>query len=144
MIEPEIREIETPSGEVKKFTISKFNAIAGREIVSQYPISGMPKLGDYATNEAIMLKMMAFVAVQAGDVQIPLTTRELVNNHVPDWETLARLEMEVMQYNCSFFGNGKVSGFLDDLTAKLPESILSILIPLLERFSLPEKQPSKS
>lgn len=144
MIEPKEVEIEAPSGEVKKFTISKFNAIAGREIVSQYPISGLPKLGDYATNEAIMLKMMAFVMVKAGDVALPLTTRELVNNHVPDWETLAKLEWEVMEYNCSFFANGRVSNFLEELTAKLPESILSILTTLLERSSLQGKQPSES
>jgi len=144
LIEPKEVEITAPSGEVKKFTISKFNAIAGREIVSQYPISGLPKLGDYSTNEAIMLKMLAFVSVQAGEVVLPLTTRELVNNHVPDWETLAKLEWELMEYNCSFFGNGKVSGFLDELTAKLPESILSILTTLLERSSLPVKQPSES
>jgi len=144
LIEPKEVEITAPSGEVKKFVISKFNAIAGREIVSQYPISGLPKLGDYSTNEAIMLKMLAFVSVQAGEVVLPLTTRELVNNHVPDWETLAKLEWELMEYNCSFFGNGKVSGFLDELTAKLPESILSILTTLLERSSLPVKQPSES
>ncbi len=75
---------------------------------------------------------------------IALATRELINNHVPDWETLARLEWAVMEYNCSFFANGKVSNFLDDLLEKLPASILSILTPLLEQYSQNDTPPSES
>ena len=145
MIEPLEIEIELPDGKgVKTFTIHKFDAIAGREIISQYPMSGLPKLGDYATNEQIMLKIMTYVTVVTGETSIALASANLVNNHVPDWETLIKLEWEVMQYNCSFFRNGKASTFLDDMLESLRESIMSILTNLSEQSSEKNSPPSES
>ena len=144
MLEQIEREIETANGP-KIFLISKFPAVAGREIIAQYPVSGMPKLGDYKVNEEIMLKLMSFVAVQPAEgPQLVLNSRSLIDNHVPDWETLARLEWAMMEYNCSFFRDGKVSNFLDDLIAKLPASIISILTPLFEQSSPKNQPPSTS
>ena len=142
MIEAKETDIELPDGKFKTFIISKFSAVAGREIVTQYPVSALPKLGDYATNEEIMLKIMAHVAVPQGDRSpLILTSRALVDNHVPDWETLAKLEWSMMEYNCSFFREGKVSTFLDDILAKLPASISSILTHLLEQSSPKDTPP---
>lgn len=128
-----------------KFILAKFDAISGREIVTQYPISGMPKLGEYSTNEELMLKMMTFVYVDTGVGEpFALTTRVLVTNHVTDWELLMKLEWASMEYNCSFFEAGKVSGFFEDLAAKIPESISSILTPLLDSYFLKKPLPSKN
>ena len=134
------KSIDLPDGGSKTFILSKFDAVSGREIVSQYPISGMPKLGDYKVNEAIMLKLMSFVAVKNGDQVQRLETRELVNNHAGDWETLAKLEMAMMEYNCSFFGNGKASSFFDSLAKKVPALISSMLTDLLDQSSAKEEQ----
>ena len=143
MIEEKEVDIPLSDGESKTIILSKFPAVAGREIITQYPISGIPKLGDYATNEAIMLKIMAHVAIpQKEGLPLLLTTRVLVDNHVPDWETLARIEWAMMEYNCSFFRDGKASTFLDDILAKLPASIMSILTPLLEQLSQKNTPPS--
>lgn len=91
----------------KKFTLYKFPAVEGREIVSNYSHSGMAG-GDYKLNEAMMLKMMCYVAVNLdGGALLKLTTRELVNNHAGDWEVLAEIEKEMMKYNCSFFKPGQ-------------------------------------
>lgn len=144
MIEPVEREILLPNGEPRSFIIHKFDAISGREIVTQYPISGMPKIGEYKVNEEIMFKLMAFVSVRTGETKIALQTRELIKQHVPDWETLARLEWAVMEYNCSFFANGKASSFLDDLLTNIPASITSILIHLSEQLSQRNTPPSES
>lgn len=143
---PISKMIKLTDGSEKEFIISKFDAVSGRKIVSQYPISGVPKLGDYDTNEALMLEMMTFVAIPGKDGTDPLrlSTRELVNNHVPEWETLAKLEWAMMEYNCSFFADGRVSGFLDDLMETLPQSILSMLTPLLDQLSAKNSQPSES
>ena len=104
MIDPKEIEVTTQRGELKKFIISKFPAFIGREICTQYPMSALPKLGDYRANEEILLKMMGFVAVPIKDGNpLRLSTRELIDNHVDSWETLAKLELELMQYNCSFF-----------------------------------------
>jgi hypothetical protein len=145
MIEPFDVDIDLPDGKGKRhYTIHKFDAIAGREIVSQYPMSGIPKLGDYATNEGLMLKIMTYVTVATGDTTVGLTTPALVNNHVPGWETLAKLEWEVMQYNCSFFRNGTASTFFEDSMEKLPALILSTLTDLLEQSSAKSSPPSES
>lgn len=86
----------------KIYRISKFPATVGREIVAKYPISNMPKLGDYKVSEEIMIKLMSYVEVVLPERSIRLTTIDLINNHVPGWEVLARLEWEMLQHNCSF------------------------------------------
>lgn len=142
MLEPMEKEIPMPDCGVKTFILSKFPAIAGREIVTQYPLSGAPKLGDYQTNEALMLKLMAFVAVKTDNGPLILSTRELVNNHVPDFETLLKLEWAMMEYNCSFFRNGGALQFLDGLKVKFRQSISRTLTDLLAQLSGKDKQSS--
>lgn len=145
MLEPKEVEIESQNGSKKTYIISKFPAIAGREIVCKYPVSGMPKLGDYEVNEETMLKLMSFVAVKvsSGD-QILLKTRDLVDNHIPDWETLGKIEIEMMSYNCSFFQQGKISGFLDSIKATAQQLISSTLTDSLEQLLQTAKLASKN
>ena len=47
LLHPKPVTIECNDGSSKEFILHKFPAIPGREIVSQYPLSAMPKLGDY-------------------------------------------------------------------------------------------------
>ena len=136
MIEPKEVEIQTQNGETKRFIISKFPAIQGREIIVKYPLSGMPKLGDYQVNEETMLKLMSFVAIPTDNGQIQLTTKALIDNHCGDWETLARIEMEMLQYNCSFFRKGIISNFSERLMENIPviaQKILTLLSPVLSK-----------
>lgn len=136
--------LPTQAGATKAYVLSKFPAVAGREIVAKYPLSNMPKLGDYGVSEEVMLKLMAFVGVQtAGGVQ-PLATRALVDNHVPDWEVLARLEWAMLEYNCSFFANGLNSDFFASIRAKAPAWISQMLTASLGQLSQADKQPSTS
>lgn len=131
MIEP--KEIEIDG---KKFTLSKFPAIAGRKIIASYPMSSLPKLGDYQANEEAMLLLMSYVSKGT----LRLSTRELIDNHVGGWETLAKLEIAMLEYNCSFLASGRISGFLDGITSQLPELITKILI-LFSQSSLPKEKP---
>lgn len=125
------------------FIISKFPAVDGREIVSKYTSSNIPKVGEYAASEEIMLKLMSYVAKVLPDgTEIPLKTRVLVNNHVPNWETLTKLEWEMMRYNCSFFQNGKASDFLKSIAALAKSETSKILTDLLGKLPIPGKQPS--
>jgi hypothetical protein len=144
MLQPKEIRVETSSGE-RVFILSKFPALAGREIVAKYPLSLMPKLGDYAVNEETMLKLMAFVAVPVeGREPLRLTTRALVDNHLPDWETLVRVEVSMMEYNVSFFGNGKASSFLELITQKLQSLLSQTLTDLSAQSSRKEARPSTS
>jgi hypothetical protein len=139
----EQKEIEVNG---KTYVISKFPAVAGREIVTQYPLSATPKLGDYQTNESIMLKIMCYVGVKVRDSStiLWLKTRELVDNHIPNWEDLMKVEYAAMEYNCSFLADGKISEYLTLAQEKLPSWISKILTPLLDALSPKEKQPSKN
>lgn len=138
LLQPKEVTIKGQDGVERPFIFSKFPAIPGREIVCKYPLSGLPKLGDYATNEETMLKLMAYVAVPGkgpnGDA-LPLTTRALVDNHVSDWETLAKIEIGMLEYNCSFFGNGRALTFFEGLGRKAQALITQTLTDLLAQSS---------
>lgn len=125
----------------KTYRISKFPATVGREIVAKYPVSNMPKLGDYKISEEIMLKLMSYVEVVLPDRSIRLSTQELVNNHVPDWEVLAQLEWEMLSYNCSFLTNGKSLSFFEKLAHLAEQKISEILTASLGKSSARAKQP---
>lgn len=144
MIDPIDKEFLLDDGSKKTFVLSKFPAIAGREIVTQYPLTGAPKIGEYKTNEALMLKLMGYVGVRHENGVIMLTTAELVNNHVPDFETLLKIEWAMMEYNCSFFRNGSVLRSLDSLKVKFRTSISKTLTELLGQLSVKGSPPSGS
>lgn len=139
LIEPQEIELEGQT-----FIISKFPAIQGREIIAGYPLTGLPKIGDYKQNEEIMLKLMSFVAkpLEGRDQPLTLGNRELINNHVKSWEILMKLELRMLEYNCSFFQNGRVSTFFADIAQKAPAWITKMLTGLLVQLSQLAKQPS--
>ena len=142
LIEPKPTTFETPDGKIVSFILSKFPAVAGREIVAKYPVSALPKIGDYAVSEETMLKLMTYVAVDNGtDTPQRLTTRALVDNHVGSWEVLAKIEIAMMEYNCSFFGNGRASTFFDGIAQRLPQLIMQTLTTLSAQSSQKDKQP---
>lgn len=136
MIEPKEVQIDG-----KTFILSKFPAVQGREIVAKYPLSAMPKLGDYEVNEETMLKLMAFVGVPRDGAPLMLTTRALVDNHCGSWETLAKIEIAMMEYNVSFFGNGQGLSFLESLAQKALVSISKTLTDSLAQSSAAGKRP---
>lgn len=127
----------------KTYTLSKFPAIAGREIVALYPVSAIPRVGEYKVNEETMLKLMSHVYVRVGEQLLPLSNRTLVDNHVKDWEVLAQIELAMMEYNVSFFRDGRISTFLKDIVQKLPQLISKILTDLPAQSSAKESNPPR-
>lgn len=144
MIEPKQVTIVTQTGEERAYTISKFPAMAGREIITQYPVTAAPKIGDYKANQEMMLKLMAYVTVMAGDQPMPLGSQAAIDNHVPDWQTLMKLEKEVLEYNCSFFAQGKLLVFLETLAAQALPSIIKTLTDSLAQSLQADKQNTKN
>lgn len=144
LIKPEV-QVFVADGEERTYIISKFPAIAGREIIAMYPLTAMPKIGDYKANEEALHKLMAFVeVVLPNGSHIRLTTAALIDTHVPSWEMLAKIEFAMINYNCSFFRDGRVSTFLKDFAQKLPAWITKILTDLSARSFPKGKQPSES
>lgn len=143
LIKPKELTVTDGEGKTRIYTLSKFPAIIGREIVTKYPTSALPKLGDYAVSEETMLKLMNFVAVDnSTGTPLRLSTRALVDNHVPDWETLAKIELAMMEYNCSFFAKGTLFDSLQDVVLKVLARISEISTPLSAPSSPTEKPAS--
>lgn len=143
-LEPTTVTVVTLKGDNREYIISKFPAIAGREIVAGYPMSAIPKISEYKSNEEIMRKLMCYVGVEINGNTIPLSTEALINNHVPDYETLVKLEIEMMKYNTSFFRDGVISTFSSGIVRKVIASISPTLTPLLLRLLEAAKQLSKN
>ena len=141
LIQPKEFSVTDSDGKEWCFILSKFPAVQGREIISKYPTSALPKVGDYAINEETMFKLMSFVGVTVGDKVISLSTKALVNNHTGDWETLASVEMAMMEYNCSFFRDGRISSFLTGFVQNAMAKISEILMASSAQSSPAEKQP---
>lgn len=127
------------------YRIGKFPAVAGREIISKYPMSNMPKIGEYQASEEVMLKLMSYVErVLPDGTFIRLSTKALVDNHIADWETLTKLEWASLHHNCSFFQNGKALNFLNELKSLAGQKITEILMTLSGNLSQQKQQPCKS
>lgn len=131
-------------GEELKFNIGKFPATVGREIITKYPVANMPKIGDYAASEETMLKLMSYVERVYPDRVQPLINKALVDNHIPSWEVLARIEVETINYNCTFFRNGKAYDFLKKSMSLAEPKIIEMLTALSGQLSQAKKQPSKN
>lgn len=142
MLKPVDYTVEDMDGVSHTYTLTRIPATYAREIVANYPTSALPKIGDYEVNEKMMLKLMSYVyAHTANGGQQQLTSRALIDNHIPDWETLAKVEMAMVQHNTSFFSNGKSLAFLENLTQKAQAFVTQILTASSAPSSKTDEQP---
>lgn len=141
LLQAEEWECPLRDGGTKVFILSKFPAVAGREIIAGYPLTAIPKIAEYESNEKMMFKLMAYVAVPIeGKEPLRLTTRALIDNHCPDWECLARIEFEMIKRNSSFFANGRASTFLQGIALQARTLISKTLTDLSGQLSKANKQ----
>lgn len=128
MIEAKDHPVTLRDGTVKTYVLSRFPSTVGREIATQYPVTAAPKIGDYKSNHELMLKLMQYVGVYRDDNQVlELRSAALIDNHVPDAETLMKLEWAMLEYNFAFFGSGKLSAILEAQGRKFMASIIEML-----------------
>lgn len=146
LIKPKDITLTDQEGVERTYVLSRLDALTGREIVAKYPVANLPKIGDYAISEATMLKLMSFVGVkiEGRDEPLLLNSRDMIRNHIPDWEVLARLEIEQLAYNTSFFSNGLNSASFGTLMEKARPWITQMLTDLSQQSSTADKQPSPS
>lgn len=143
MIDPKDITITDINGTERQYRISRIPYLdGGREICSQYVTTATPKLGNYGENEKLAEKMFKYVSVILDDGrELQLTTRQLVNNHIPDFITGVKLEEEMVSHNLGFSLAGKVHEFQSDLSATIKQWITSILTPSPDASSTPESAP---
>lgn len=140
LIEPKEQEFTDQKGRTKKFILSKFDCVTGREIYSKYPISNLPAIGDYPQSEETMFKLMSFVAIDNNGTPLRLTIPDLVKNHISDWEMLIAIERAMLAYNFSFFSDGKGLTSFAELLKKVTEWTTKISTDSLARFLILAKQ----
>lgn len=132
LIEP--KEVEVDGS---KYIISKIPAFQAREIMVKYvPTHLMNMNSDYEKVKEVILKLMNFVAVNVEGREIRLSTEALIDNHIKSWETLVKLEAQMIDYNTSFFKDGKGLTFLKRLENLATEKITEILTNLSDKLSL--------
>lgn len=147
MLDPKPITIIDRKGKERTYILHRIPAIAGREIMHKYPISNVPKLGDYEISRETMLKLMKYVGVYLVNdgrseplVQM-LDSELLVDSHVYDATDLLKLEKEMLGYNFDFFQGGWLLTFLEEYTRNQLPRVLKTLMGLLAQSLQVAKQP---
>lgn len=151
LIKPIDITIADLDGIERTYRIGRFPAIIGLEIIAKVPgnIASLSKQLPHLRE--LVLQMCKYVAVDVplddgGTHEVILSTAALVDNHVPDGQTLLHLCFEIMRHNTSFFGHADQS-ILDYLVGRLADSLPRItrtLTPYWQQFSASISQPSPS
>jgi len=129
----------------KRFIISKLPATVAVEIMMRSAGNAIPKAGDFAIIESMMLKTMSYVAIRRpGISDLVLNSRELIDNHCPDWTTYMKVLEEMRGYNNLFLVSENLLTFLERAIATLPVKIRAILTPDLPPSSTQNSPPSMS
>ena len=123
--------------EKKTFVISKIPAFQARTIMLNYvPTQLLNFNKDEAKVEEMIMKLLHYVGIKLKDGRVQrLETRDLINNHCPSFETIMQLEYQMIDYNTSFFKDGKGLTFLQRLEALATEKITEILTVLSDKLS---------
>lgn len=146
LIKPTEVTIKDLDGIERTYRIGRFPALAGLDIVAQIPSNFFTLAKQTQRLSQLAMQMCPYAAVdvpldEGGSHEVTLSTAALIDNHVPDTQTLALLCFEIMRHNTSFFGSGNQS-VLDFLLEKLVDSLPKIIQTLTE--SLPSLFPSDS
>lgn len=147
MIKQKEVSLKNQDGVEKTFVLSRLPCIPMREVMAKYPVSNIPKLGEYRASEEVMLLLLSHVAVMVEGRAEPLrlSTSQLINNHVDDAEQLLRLEFAMLEYNTSFFGQGGGSNFFAGLIkTHLPLIIQTLMDSLPQSLARDLQAPLNS
>ena len=145
LIKPKNITVKDCDGGEHAFVISRLPATVGREILAKYPVSNIPKIGDYGVSTEAMQLMMKYVGIERDDGSVlRFSTQALIDNHVPDGEALIRLELEMLRYNTSFFGLAGNSDFVGSLLQKYLPLIIKTVTDSLPPSLLNGSQPSQN
>ena len=125
VLKSKIVTIADLDGVEKQFKIHRVPAVLGREIFTQYPITAIPKVGNYEANENLMLQLIQYAQVESEGSWVALENRVLIDSHISCWEMLIKLEKELVQYNTGFLAKGNLSTALKSLLTQVLTSIKS-------------------
>lgn len=123
-----------------RFLISRMPCMTAQEVIVRIPAGILPLINQYAISEEMVVKMLSCCQRMYDDKpNVPLISKEIINNHVPDFDTLLQLENECLKYNYDFFNQGKVLTFLAQGLSRVESSLSGILTDLLDKLLQAEK-----
>lgn len=125
-----------------KFIISKMPCTVAQEVIFNLPTGLIPIISEFKKSEEQAFKMLAYCErVYTDKNNVPLKSKAIIDNHVPDFDTLIKLEYECLNYNFDFFGNGRALDFLNKGISLAKSNVSEILTDLLDKLSARAKQP---
>lgn len=84
--------------------------------------------------EKFTLEVLSYVAIKKEGTEIKLSTKALIDNHCPSFETISLLLAQMIDYNTSFFRDGKSLSFLKRLEALATAKVTEILTTLSDKL----------
>lgn len=139
LLEPKLIEING-----YKFIISKMPCTVAQEVIVKLPSGLLPIINNFSQSEEMAFKMLSYCerVYEDGRSNAPLISKDIINNHVPDFNTLVQLESACINYNFDFFANGKAWNFLTKGLCLAESKLSGILTDLLDKLLQAEKQHS--
>lgn len=128
-----------------KFIISKMPCTVAQEVIFKLPTGLVPLLSQFSQAEEMAFRMLSYCErVYPDGRSVPLISKEIIDNHVPDIKTLFMLEQECITYNYDFFAQGKVLDFLNKGLSHVESKASAILTDLLDRLLQAGSQHSEN
>lgn len=90
-------EIKLPSGETKSVKILKFAALDGWDIQAKFVEFAAST--DRQMRREFTLEILSYAKVISGDMEIPLTTDALIDNHLQTWPNIEAVFEQVLSVN---------------------------------------------
>ena len=138
MIKPKAIEIIDIDGVERKFIITRFPATVG----IKFALKGIPSLSDTDGLLTIKSEIFSYVYVETAGGELALKTDALVDNHCGDAETALKVIGAMLTYNFQTLGKLTSGGFLESVTAKIPDIARKLLTQLQPVLSEKGKQRS--
>lgn len=129
-----------------KFIISKMPCTTAQEVLINLPQGFIPILSDFSRYKQYIYKMLSYCerVYTDGRGNIALVSEALIDNHVPNFDTLYKLEFECLNYNYDFFKDGRAWTFLNQGVSLVKSNLSEILTDLLGRLFQQAEQRSGS
>lgn len=124
------------ANESNTYVISKIPAFEAMGLMVQ----DLPALvlninsGNREKIEKFTIEVLNYVARKKDGETIRLSTKALIDNHCPSFETISLLLAQMIDYNTSFFRDGKSLSFLKRLEALATAKVTEILTTLSDKL----------
>ena len=137
--------LKPKSIEVKgcKFIISQMPCTVAQEVAFKLPPGLIPIMGNFTQAEDMYIKMLSYCERVYDDGRsVKLISKDVIDNNLPDFETLLLLEKEVIESNYGFFDTGKLLTLLNGLLSHVESRVSGILTDLLDKLLSADGQHS--